>query len=326
MSYIQAGFRNIVHKGYGLIAPLISIRTVVFVFSLSVFLHGYSQVNTDYYKYGASPSVLPTYLLGEDSVSSLFFGISDPDLDSVTGISQAIKRAEALMYLSQQSQVRSFTDYYMGEEYSTGGGTFQSFVQLYRKDSIYIPYTIFDTAFTRFGEAIVRICPTRDSDTITSVHNIYEIHFDKYRMEYEWGGALEFEDQTEFKCVWFDTTESAHVLSIFKYSNQFEAISSTNSVDNYLPTLRYNYKEKTPGKQQYYRCGLWVHFISELIDLIGDESRLANERIKKAQEVYELSTNLNQGIASNILKFEITNVSFTEGEVHIEADISVTIN
>lgn len=287
----------------------------------------HAQLNEDYYKYGASPSVIPSFLLGEMRTEPLYFGISDPDMDSMAGVSQAVQRAEALMYLSQQSRARSFFDYYLGEEYSSGGGTFQSFVQLYRKDSILMDYSIIDTAFTRFGEAIVRIQPLNNTrDEIDALRKTYEIHFDKYRMEYEWGGALEFEDQTEFKCVWRDTIEASSALSVFKYSNQFEAISSTDSMDSYLPALRYNYVEKSPGKQQYYRCGLWVHFIDELITIIADESRKANERIKKTEEAYELNTRLNQGLASNRLNFRILKVAFTEGKVLIEADIQITTN
>lgn len=282
------------------------------------------NINTDYYKYGASPSKLPIYLLSDSLSGDIYLGISDPDLDSTQAVNQALKRAEALLYLSSNAHSRSFFDYYQGEEYSKGGGTFQSFIQLRRHDSVFTPYVVLDTFYTRFGEALVRIEPVQ-SDVVEGfvIGRSYDIHIDKFRMEYEWGGALEFEDQTEYKMVWQDSVPCNNKLSIFKYSKQFEAISTIDSVENYLPVLRYNYIENNPGKQQYFVCGLWVHFIDKLITQIEEQSRMANERIKKTEEAYEQITRLNQGIASNILSFRIQSIKFTEGEVHIGVDVDI---
>ncbi|PLX17863.1 MAG: hypothetical protein C0599_13110, partial [Salinivirgaceae bacterium] len=66
--------------------------------SLSITIFGQTK-NLDYYKYGVSPSELPSYLLNGSPLGSGSIGISDPDLDSAAGAAQAIQRAKAIFYL-----------------------------------------------------------------------------------------------------------------------------------------------------------------------------------------------------------------------------------
>jgi hypothetical protein len=280
-------------------------------------------VNKDYYKYGASPSALPKYLLNAAGESPVYLGISDPDVDSVTGITQALKRAEALLYLSHGAHSRSLHDYYLGEEYSGSGGTFQSFIQLHRTDSVFIPYTVIDTFFTGFNEVLIRIRPEETLDNLISfsVGCSYDVSYEKYRMEYEWGGAVEFEDQTDTKFCFFGDDSSDNTLSVFRYANQFDVSSTTDGITTYLPTLRYNYIEAQPGKQQYFKYGLWVHYIDKLISLIGEESRRANEQIRKTEENYGGNTRLNQGIAANKLSFVIHSITLSEGKVDLDVEV-----
>ncbi|MDA3865508.1 MAG: hypothetical protein PF489_02035 [Salinivirgaceae bacterium] len=297
---------------------------LVFLFmSVGIYSAAQQGINSDYYKYGASPSALPEYLLNATGDSPVYLGISDPDVDSATGIAQALKRAETLLYLSNSAKSRSLHDYYLGEEYSGSGGTFQSFIQLDRIDSVFIPFTVIDTFFTGFNEVLIRIKPEETLDDLISfsVGSSYDISYEKYRMEYEWGGAVEFEDQTDTRFCFFGVDSSANTLSVFRYSNQFDVSSTTNDVTTYLPTLRYNYVESQPGKQQYFRYGLWVHYIDKLISLIGEESRRANEQIRKTEENYGGNTQLNQGIAANNLSFVINKITLSEGEVDLDIEV-----
>ncbi len=280
------------------------------------------DVNTDYYKYGASPSELPDFLLHPTESEPLYIGISDPDLDSAAAIVQAEQRACAMMYLSLNAHVRSLFDYYLGEEYSGSGGTFQSFVQLSVNDSVFPEYHVVDTFFTRFQEAIIRIQPiSEDAVFGFSIGKKYQISIEKFRLEYEWGGATEFEDQTEFIVNMRDTSVSTEILSIFQYSHQFEVVNTSNGNERHFPTLRYNYVDVEKGKQQYFKYGLWVHIVNKMMEEIAAESKRMNERISKTEEMYQGNTKLNQGISSNILTYRIQDINMKNGEVEVSIEI-----
>lgn len=282
------------------------------------------NVNYDYYKYGVSPSQLPQYMLSGSGLDGCVFGISDPDLDSVSAASQALKRAEALLYLSRNAYVRSLFDQFVGEEYSGSGGTFQSFIEVSSKDSVFPPYTVVDTFYTRFNEAIVRILPTDDEFLFEfSVGKSYEIFLDKYRMEYEWGGATEYEDQSEMRISFKDSIQIKDNVSVYQHGDKIEVAAFINEEETIFPNLRYNYQAIEKGKQQYFKYGLWVHVVSQLIEQISIESRRINERIKKTGEVYESQTLLNQGVASNILSFQILGVTLKEGKVELNLNIEL---
>ncbi|PLX21578.1 MAG: hypothetical protein C0599_07730, partial [Salinivirgaceae bacterium] len=270
------------------------------------------------------PSELPSYLLNGSPLGSGSIGISDPDLDSAAGAAQAIQRAKAIFYLSRNAYVRSLFDHFVGEEYSGSGGTFQSFVEVSIKDSVFPEIVVIDTFYTRFNEAIVRISPASDEFELGfTVGKSYKIFLDKYRMEYEWGGATEFEDQSEMRIGFFDTVDSQDDVSIYQHGDQIEVVRMENEQEIEFPQLRYNYKEFEEGKQQYFKYGLWVHFVSQLVEEIAVESRKRNERIKKAGEVYESHTLLNQGVASNILSFEVLGISLKEGKLNLELNIEL---
>jgi hypothetical protein len=301
-------------------------RIFLFILGLFCVLFSFGQegINADYYKYGASPSELPTYLLNGGQLGAVSFGISDPDLDSAEAVDQAIKRAKALFYLSRNAYVRSLFDQYIGEEYSGSGGTFQSFIEASIKDSVFPEVVVLDTFYTRFNEAIVRIQPISDDFLVGfTIGKSYEIFLDKYRMEYEWGGATEYEDQSEMRILFVDSVYSNDNLSIYQHGDQIEVTNIINDYEVLFPTLRYNYVELEEGKQQYLKYGLWVHFVSQLVEEIAEESRRMNERVKKTGEVYESQTLLNQGVASNILSFEILGVNYKEGKVHLDLDIEL---
>ncbi len=298
-----------------------------FLFTLLIFcliyLGAFAQgVNSDYYKYGASPSELPDYLIHTTETEPLYIGISDPDLDSAEALNQAEKRACAMMYLSLNARVRSLFDYYLGEEYSGSGGTFQSFVQLSVKDSVFPEYYVVDTFFTRFQEAIVRIQP-KDEEALFgfSIGRKYDISIEKFRMEYEWGGAAEFEDQTEIIINIDDTIKTEEILSIFQYSHQFEVVNTSHGKERHFPLLRYNYIDVEKGKQQYFKYGLWVHVVNQMMEVIADESKRVNEQIRKTGEMYKNNTQLNQGISSNILSYRIRDINLKNGEVEVSIEI-----
>lgn len=294
---------------------------VVVLFSFTTYGQG---LNVDYYKYGASPSDLPAYLINGGDLEAVAFGISDPDLDSVAAADQAIKRAKALFYLSRNAYVRSLFDQYVGEEYSGDGGTFQSFVEVSIKDSVFPEITVVDTFFTRFNEAIVRIKPISDDFLVGfSIGKSYKIFLDKYRMEYEWGGASEYENQSEMRIQFKDSLISQDDVSIYQHGDLIEVARMLNEEEVVFPNLRYNYVEIEAGKQQYFKYGLWVHFVSQLIEEIAAESRRRNEQIKKAGEVYENQTLLNQGVASNILSFEILGVNLKDGKFDLNLNIEL---
>jgi hypothetical protein len=281
-------------------------------------------VNYDYYKYGASPSELPAFLLNGSQLGSSIFGISDPDMDSASGAAQAIQRAKAILYLSRNAYVRSLFDHFLGEEYSGSGGTFQSFVEVSIRDSVFPEITVIDTFYTRFNEAIVRISPESEDFIIGfTVGKSYKIFLDKYRMEYEWGGATEFEDQSELRIGFYDSIVNQDDVSVYQHGDQIEVVRMENDDEIIFPQLRYNYVEAEEGKQQYFKYGLWVHFVSQLIEEIAAESRRRNERVKKAGEVYEVHTLLNQGVASNILSFELLSVKLVEGRYQLELNIDL---
>ncbi|HKK60296.1 MAG TPA: hypothetical protein VJ937_12510 [Salinivirga sp.] len=298
-------------------------KNFLVIFLVFLFLGSYGQgVNTDYYKYGASPSDLPDFLLQSVETEPLILGISDPDMDSAKGAQQAIERARSLLYLSQNARVRSLFDYYMGEEYSGSGGTFQSFVQLAVHDSVFPEYVVLDTFYTRFQEAIVRIRPSSDDlEFGFSIGRSYDIRMEKFRMEYEWGGAAEFQDQTEMEIQYFDSISSSDLISVYKYTHQFEVYSAANGEERFFPTLRYNYVQPNTGQQQYFKYGLWVHIMDRFIQEIANESKRMRELVKKTGETYKSSTTLSQGLTSNLVTFQIRDINLVDGEVEISLDV-----
>ena len=299
------------------------IIIILFLTWTCSFLYG-QGVNTDYYKYGASPSNLPGFLIDSAKHQALYFGISDPDLDSVQAIKQGLNRAESLLFLSRNARVRSLFDYYVGEEYSGSGGTFQSFVQLSVNDSIFPDYTVVDTFFTRFNEAIVRIQPNESSEIVGfTIGKSYDIIIEKFRMEYEWGGSAEFQDQTEMHIHLIEKVESSEILSIYQYLHQFEVVSTVNGIERFFPTLRYNYVQPDKEQQQYFKYGLWVHIMDKLIQEIATESRRIRETVKKTGETYKTNTALRQGLTSNLLTFRIQRISLNGGEVNMDVSVEL---
>lgn len=294
------------------------IFVLIMYLGLAGFVSG-QELNYDYYKYGASPSALPEYLLFPHSEGALYLGISDPDLDSARAVQQAYNRARGMFYLSQNANVKTLFDYYLGEEYSGSGGTFQSLVELSSKDSVFAEFTVIDTFFTRFREAIIRIKPL-SPDTVTgfSIGRSYHVCLEKFSKEYEWGGATEFEKHTQMRFRFNDSLPLNDEVSLFQNAHHIEAVGLKDGDARVFPSLRYNYQDQNQGKQQHYKFGLWVHFMNQLIDEIAAESKRINERIRKTGEIYQTSTQLSQGLAKNIITFHINDITFTEGEVAVE--------
>ena len=140
-------------------------------------------VNNEYYRFGAQPACIPVQLEEYNSNSrSLFFGVSDPGLDSVTAIVQAYKRAQALACMAQGVLVKNYTTGFLSEAYQGSSGTYQSMVELTVGNSIMPSIFIIDTVFTLLEEAVLIVQIGQEFDSIG-----FEFSLNRFNVEYQWG-------------------------------------------------------------------------------------------------------------------------------------------
>lgn len=274
-------------------------------------------VNSDYYRFGAKPAQIPMKLYGFNSQGgALFFGISDPGLDTATAVLQAVKRAQALVAMSKGVRVKNYTTGYLTEAYRGNTGTYQSMVELVIKNSEMPTFKVLDTAFTVYDEVIVFVQMDGGSDK-----GIYDFSFNRYNIEYQWGGYNEYSEQIE---IYIDDKKTpAETLVSMKYGTLEDVYTMVGDESFNLPTTRYQYLAPGDSVPQVYRYGLWINIMRELNIKLGHYSRLYSEQVRKMNEMYNTADKIDEGLSKNTMSFEILNIYFKENQVNVDLNVQL---
>lgn len=293
---------------------LLSVKLVVFGVSLTLCSFG-QNINPDYYKFGAKASVIPQELCGFNSLNKTYtFGISDPGLDSASAIYQAKKRAIALAALMQNVEVKNYTTGYSSEVYRGSTSTYQSMVELHVNSSKIPNIVVTDTQFTVYNEAIIYAKIVASTDTV-----LYDFLFNKFNIEYQWGGYSEYSEQIE---IAIDDHESpSETLVYTRYASVEEVYTSKDEEIFPLPITRYQYTLPGDSIAQTYRFGLWINIMRELNTKLGEYSKIYSEQIRKMSETYQSTDKIDEGVSKNVLSFDIKNLYFRGNQVELELSI-----
>lgn len=273
------------------------------------------EVNSDYYRFGATPAAIPSVLQGFNTNNGhFFFGISDPGLDSATSILQAYKRAQVLACMAQGVDVKNYTAGFLSEAYRGSDGTYQSMVELAVSSTKAPVLIIIDTVFTLLQEAVLIVQPDNEQDSVD-----LDFSVNRYNVEYQWSGRSEYSEQIEMYID--DKLTSPETLVFMKYGDMEEVYTTVGEDLFPLPRTRYQYVAEGDSMPQVYRYGLWVNILRELNLALGSYSRLVSEQIRGMDQVYENMDNLNEGLSRNRLSFDITNMQFKDSQIEIVFDI-----
>ncbi len=280
---------------------------------LGFFLHCFAQnLNEDYYRFGVKPSLIPPKLYSFNNVNEeLYFGISDPGLDSTTAILQATKRAQALLALSQGVKIKNYTTGFQTEQARGNTGTYESMIDLKVTSNLIPSVKAVDTMFTSFNEAIVFITPSNEIDTN------FAFSCNRYLVEYQVGGYNEYSEVIEMFLK--DSKTPGEYLVYMKYGNSEDVYTQVENVVFNLPITHYSYLLPGDSIPQKYRYGLWINFMREMNVVLGSYSRLKSEQVKKMGEMYNYSAEkIDEGVSANDFTFRIRGLKFSNNEIHIE--------
>jgi hypothetical protein len=273
------------------------------------------RVNDDYYRFGAKPAQIPMKLNGFNSQGgSLFFGISDPGLDSTTAVAQALKRAQAMVCLSKGVKIKNYTTGYNTEAYRGNTGTYQSMVELVINSKKIPTVTVLDTVFTVYDEAIVFIQAGAET-----METGYQFAFNRFNIEYQWGGYNEYSEQIEIFIN--DNVTPSETLVSMKYGTLEDVYTMVEDESFPLPMTRYQYLSPGDSIPQVYRYGLWINIMRELNIKLGHYSKLFSEQIRKMNEVYQLADKIDEGLSKNTVSFDILNLYFKENQVTVDLNV-----
>ncbi len=293
---------------------LLSVK--IFIFGVLLPFCSYGQnINPDYYKFGAKASVIPQELCGFNSLNKTYvFGISDPGLDSTSAICQATKRAIALAALMQNVEVKNYTTGYSSEVYRGNTSTYQSMVELHVNSSKIPNIVVTDTQFTVYNEAIIYAKINSSTDTV-----LYDFLFNKFNIEYQWGGYSEYSEQIEITID--DHKSPSETLVYTRYASVEEVYTSSNEEIYSFPITRYQYIQPGDSIAQIYRFGLWINIMRELNVKLGEYSKIYSEQIRKMSELHKTSDNIDEGVSKNVLSFDIKDLYFRGNQVELELNI-----
>lgn len=131
------------------------MRIVTFAFLLSICLSGLGQ-----------DALSPERLFLEQSASDgLFVGVSDPDVDSVTGYWQAVTRAVTLYAYSRNTTASIVSDAYVNENNLFGDIRYEHVMRgiaVFETECTNVSYTVESVSETRQGEKIVALRVSED--------------------------------------------------------------------------------------------------------------------------------------------------------------------
>ncbi len=273
------------------------------------------KINADYYRFGAKPAEIPMKLNGFNSQGgSLFFGISDPGLDSATAAAQAIKRAQCMVAMSQGVKIKNYTTGYNTEAYRGNTGTYQSMVELLIKSTDIPSFKILDTTYTTYNEAIVFVQSDGGSNPAG-----YDFLFNRFNIEYQWGGYNEYSEQIEIYINDKKTTDET--LVSMKYGASEEVYTMIGDESFPFPSTRYQYLAPGDSVPQIYRYGLWINIMRELNIRLGHYSKLFSEQIRKLDEVYETADKIDEGLSKNTVAFDILNLYFKQNQITLDLNV-----
>lgn len=144
------------------------MRIVTFAFLLLISLSGLGQ-----------DALSPERLFLEQSASEgLFVGVSDPDVDSVTGYWQAVTRAVTLYAYSRNVTTSTVSDAYVNENNEFGDLRYEHVMRgiaVFETGCTNVNYTVEGVSETKQGEKIVALRVTEDpfGFLFTSTYNNY---------------------------------------------------------------------------------------------------------------------------------------------------------
>ncbi|HON19127.1 MAG TPA: hypothetical protein PK990_08160 [Salinivirgaceae bacterium] len=288
----------------------------LFLVGLIIPCFGYTQaINEDYYRFGARPSPIPLSLIGFNNQSKeIYFGISDPGLDSATAILQATKRAKAIMAISNGVKVKNLTIGFNTEYRRGNSGTYESMIEIEAISSEIFDAVVIDSAYTSFNEAVVIISPATTKD------NEFAFNLNRYLVEYQIGGYSEYSEVLDFY-IKDQKTPGETTVYIKSYNNE-EVFTEINNETFPLPITHYKYLNPGDSVEQVYRYGLWINALRKLNQTLGEYSRLRTEQVKKMGENYNYTQEkIDEGVSLNRFTFRIKSIQFHDGDVYFDLDV-----
>ncbi len=247
-------------------------------------------------------------------------GISDPGLDSIQSMQQAVYRAEIMANVLLKSTTQLLCDFFLNEVDKSTNIVYEHFTRITSK----IPftseyYTVVDSFRNAFDETLVLIKYTTPK-AIESTE-LGEINLEFYKNETESSSQGELESIYELQVKSPSAPEpKVHFYQLTEFGPRFDVISDLKGQEVQIPIYSLSY-QGIPAldsvNQCYFSHGLWKEYLKSVMTQIIETARVKPGSIKFLGDAYQKSSyqKLTRGISVNKQRFVITGIKAKENKL-----------
>ena len=265
--------------------------------------------------------ILPEWFVNYNSQNSqTSLGISDPGLDSLDALNQAIHRALALASFGRHARIKNVSDnYYIDNEGKKNLGKFNSLTLYLSSDSL--AYKLRNSTYTTNGEALVLIEMTNDPSNRIALESSIELY------QSETTGSVFSRLKMETKSP---ADEDKHLKSswtLMESSHSYEISSIWEDRLLQLPQAKYKYllpsglNDSTSQNNDFafdMKYGLWYAYINALA-VNMEQMDVFSSQVKILESKYdEQYQDLSRVIFSEALSFTIAGIQVVDNRLSLK--------
>ncbi|MFA6401101.1 MAG: hypothetical protein WCX31_05675 [Salinivirgaceae bacterium] len=247
-------------------------------------------------------------------------GISDPGLDSIESMQQAIYRAEIMANVLRKSTTQLLCDFFLNEVDKSTEIVYEHFTRI----TSIIPcaseyYTVVDSFRNAFDETLVLIKYAAPTTVETS--QVDEINLELYRNETEISKTGEFESIYELQVKPInDSVPELQFYQLTEFGSRYDVLSGAKGEVTPIPIYSLGYKgipALDSVDQCYFSHGLWKEYLKSVMTQIIENARVKPENIKFLGDDYNKVSyqKLTRGISVNKQRFVITEIKAKENKL-----------
>ncbi len=247
-------------------------------------------------------------------------GISDPGLDSIESMQQAIYRAEIMANVLRKSTTQLLCDFFLNEVDQSTDIVYEHFTRITSKipcSSEY--YTVVDSFRNAFDETLVLIKYAAPTKVETS--QVDEVNLEFYINETESSNMGQLESIYELKVKSRTTPEpKMHFYQLTEFGARNDVISDLKGQEIQIPIYSLSY-QGIPAldsvSQCYFSHGLWKEYLKSVMTQIIETAREKPENIKFLGDDYQKTSyqKLTRGVSVNKQRFVITGIKAKENKL-----------
>lgn len=235
------------------------------------------------------------FLHPKENCNKCFVGVSDPGMDSLAAVKQALNRAAIIQALSKKTEINFITDFYSKMIHDKKWEVFAHLFEVALKtgemkaDSVMI---------NQFGEAVVLASPINKL-----LSDKKRIMLSGFIQEKTYGGLADYVYRFEVK----NPVKSVFLVRIVNDNYSVQTVYASGKTDSY-PLYNYHYGQsipcdtslKTPGFSM--KSGLWPSFLGSILkSLFLEAKETAEYEVGNMRDTYseELDARLKRQTGNN---------------------------